>query len=115
MGPGILTVSQSVSQPNGNRLKSGSVDNVTVIAAELVQPVGAVNVTEYTPDVKTVMLGVVAPVLKMIFVPGLLVKVTEPPLQNVVGPPGVMTGGGGTGRTCTMKVADVAVQNGAAE
>jgi hypothetical protein len=79
----------------------------------LVQPFGERNVTEYTPEVNTVILGVVAPVLQMIFTGGELVSVTDPPLQNVVGPPGVITGGGGDGYTLIVKDA-VSEQNGAA-
>ena len=107
IGPGTFTVSQSVSQPNGKRLKFGSFDLVTVILAELVHPLGAVNVTVYTPDVKMVILCVVAPVFQMILVAYELVSVTESPLQNVVGPLGVIVGGGGIGTTWMMMVGEV--------
>jgi hypothetical protein len=38
------------------------------------------------------------------------VKVTLPPVQNVVGPPGVMVGVAGIGLTVTVVVADDALE-----
>jgi len=38
------------------------------------------------------------------------VSVTEPPAQNVVGPPAVITGVGGVALTVTVVAADVALQ-----
>ena len=53
------------------------------------------------------MLCVVAPVLQRLFNALELVSVTEPPLQNMVGPLGVMVGGVGAGYTLIMNGVDV--------
>lgn len=51
-----------------------------------------VFVTVYVPGVDTVIEGVVAPFDQVMFVVTLEVRVTDPPEQNVVGPPAVITG-----------------------
>ena len=54
------------------------------------------------------MLAVVAPFDHKYVVPELEVKVTLPPAQNVVGPPGVMVGVAGNGLTVTVALPDTA-------
>ena len=51
-----------------------------------------------------------APVDHRYVVPAEAVKVTEPPAQNVVGPPAVIAGAAGVGFTTTVVGADVALQ-----
>lgn len=53
---------------------------------------------------------VVAPVDQVLPVADELVKVTLPPAQNVVGPPGVIVGVAGGETTVTVVPADVEVQ-----
>ena len=68
---------------------------VTTILFDIVLPHELVVVTEYVPDVVTLMVGVVAPVLQT---PPLFPdKVTEPPLQNVVALPAVIIDAIGNG------------------
>ena len=55
-----------------------------------------VTTTEYVPEVATLILEVVCPPGDHKYVePAEEVKVTEPPAQNVVGPPAVIVGVGG--------------------
>ena len=78
---------------------------VTTMLLEVVLPHELVVVTEYVPDVVTLMVGVVAPVLQT---PPLFPdKVTEPPLQNVVAPPAVIVAAVGTGLTVTTMLLEV--------
>ena len=51
-----------------------------------------VFVTEYVPPLVTVMEGVVAPFDQVMSEVTLEVKTTDPPAQNEVGPPAVITG-----------------------
>ena len=63
------------------------------------------------PLVVTLFDCVVAPPgVQTLWVALLLVRVTLPPAQNVVGPPAVMVGVAGNGLTVTTVGADVAVQ-----
>ena len=82
-------------------------------AAEAVQPLMSVMVTLYVPDTETVMEEVVAPVLQ-IYVAAAgteeAVRVTEPPLQNVVGPEGVIVTTGVGFTVTTVPEAAEAVQ-----
>ena len=57
------------------------------------------------------MDGVVAPFDHVFPVADDEVRTTEPPAQNVVGPPAVMVGTGGSGFTVTVVVVDVAEQD----
>lgn len=76
---------------------------VTTMLLEVVLPHELVVVTEYVPEVVTLMLGLVAFVLQT---PPLFPdKVTLPPLQKVVAPPAVIVGAVGSG--FTVKVLDV--------
>ena len=58
------------------------------------QPLPSVTVTEYEPDALTVTDCVVAPLFHSHDKPAEAVNVTEPPAQNVVGPPAVMFAAG---------------------
>src|SRR5437773_9644720 len=58
------------------------------------QPLASVTVTEYVPDTLTLMATVVAPGPHRYLEAADDVRVTEPPWQNVVGPPGVIVGVG---------------------
>ena len=61
------------------------------------------------PLVLTVIACVVAPVDQRYVPPALAVRVTEPPSQNVVGPPAVIVATG-VELTVTAGAADVALQ-----
>lgn len=73
---------------------------VTVVPADGAdeQP-ATVTVTVYVPAVETLIDCVVAPVDHKLSVADDEVKVTLPPVQKVVGPPGVIVGVGGIGLT----------------
>lgn len=81
---------------------------VTDVLAEVrLQPLALVTVTEKTPDVETVILCVVAPLLQRYDGAAELVKVTLPPTQKVVGPLAVMVGTPGSGFLTTLVAAEV--------
>jgi hypothetical protein len=84
---------------------------VTVVPADgaEVQP-PLVTVTVYVPPVVTVIDWVVSPVDHTLPLADDEVKVTLPPAQKVVGPPGVTVGVAGNGFTVTVVPADVAEQ-----
>ena len=88
---------------DGVATASGVGFTVTVVPADVadVQP-PLVTVTEYVPAVETVIACVIAPVDHRLPVADDEVKVTLPPVQNVVGPPAVMVGVGGTGLTVPL-------------
>ena len=65
-------------------------------------------ITEYDPDVVTVIDCVVAPFDQTLFVATDEVKTTELPEQNVVAPPAVIVGVVGNGFTVTTVADDVA-------
>ena len=76
---------------------------VTVVDAEpTVHPLAFATVTEYDPDVFTEIDCVVAPVLHKYELAALDVSVTEPPVQNVVGPLALIVGVVGAGLTVTV-------------
>jgi hypothetical protein len=84
---------------------------VTVVQADTAaQPFSFVTITPYEPDVVTVIDCVCAPVDQTYVVADGAVSVTEPPAQNVVGPPAVTTGVGGFAFTVTAVAVDVALQ-----
>jgi hypothetical protein len=84
---------------------------VTVVAAEVaLQPLAFVTVTLNEPEVVTLIDCVVAPFDQRYPAALGAVKVTEPPSQNVVGPPAVITGIDGFAFTVTVIGADVALQ-----
>lgn len=69
-----------------------------LVAVQLPEP----TLTVYEPLVLTVIEFVVSPVDQVFPAGADEVKVTEPPLQKVVGPPGVIVGVAGGGFTVTM-------------
>ena len=74
---------------------TGNAFTVTTVAADVAEhPAALVTVTVYEPEVLTVIDCVVAPVLHNHDVPADAVKVTDPPVQNVVGPPAVIVATG---------------------
>ena len=84
---------------------------VTTVAAEVAeQPDPLVTVTVYEPEALTEIDCVVAPVDHVLPVAEEEVKVTEPPEQNVVGPPADMVGVAGFEFTVTTVVVEVAEQ-----
>lgn len=81
-----------------------TVFTVTTVAADVAEhPLPSVTVTEYEPDELTVIDCVVAPLLHNHDVPADAVSITEPPAQNVVGPPAVIVAVG-NGFTITVAV-----------
>src|SRR6266550_912004 len=92
---------QNVVGPPAVIVGVGSGLTVTVVAAEVaVQPFASVTVTVNEPDVLTLIDCAVAPLDHKYVVPAGAVSVTEPPTQNVVGPPAVIVGVG-SGLTVT--------------
>ena len=84
---------------------------VTTVAADVAeQPEPFVTVTVYDPEVLTVIDCEVAPLDQRFPLAADDVRVTEPPEQNVVGPPAVIVGIGGFELTVTTVAADVAEQ-----
>jgi hypothetical protein len=80
-------------------LALGLAFTVTVVAAEVaLHPPAPVTVTVNEPEVFTVMDCVVAPLFQRYELPALAVNTTEPPVQKLVTPLGVMvaTGNGFT-------------------
>ena len=76
---------------------------VTLVAAEVAEQLLAfVTVTEYEPEALTVIAWVVALLLHNHEVPADAVNVTEPPVQNVVGPPGVIVAAGNAFTTTSI-------------
>ena len=83
---------------------------VTVVAADIaLQPLAFVTITPYEPELVTLIDCVVAPFDQRYPVDSGAVSVTEPPAQNVVGPPAVITGVDGRALTVIVVVA-VALQ-----
>ena len=89
---------------------AGGAVTVIVVPALVELQVPFETVTVYVPEVETVIACVVSAVDQVF--PGADddVKVTEPPVQNVVGPPGVITGTAGAGLTVTVVAEEVATQ-----
>jgi len=84
---------------------------VTVVDAEVaLQPDAFVTVTLYEPDVVTLIDCVVAAFDQRYEAEDGAVSVTEPPAQNVVEPPAVITGVDGFALTVTVVDAEVALQ-----
>ena len=101
---------QKVVGPPAVIVAAGRALTVTVVAADVAeQPLASVTVTLYAPAALTVMDWVVAPLDQRYALALDDVSVTEPPAQNVVGPPAVMVGDGG-GLTVTLVAAEVAEQ-----
>ena len=99
---------QNVVGPPAVIVAAGNGFTVTAVAADVAeQPAALVTVTVYDPDALTVIDCVVAPLLHDHDAPADAVSVTEPPLQNVSGPPAVMVAAG-NGLTVTTVAADVA-------
>jgi hypothetical protein len=93
---------QNVVGPDGVIVADGSAFTVTVVAAEVaLQPLALVTVTLYEPEAVTLIDCVVAPFDQSHDAPELAVSVTEPPVQNVVGPEGVIAAAG-SGLTFTV-------------
>ena len=84
---------------------------VTVVAADVEEQVPLETVTVYEPEAVTVIDCAVAPVDQVFPVAEDDVKVTELPEQNVVGPPAVMVGTGGSVFTVTNVAAEVDEQD----
>lgn len=89
---------------------AGGAVTVIVVPALVELHVPFETVTVYVPEVETVIACVVSVVDQVFPVADEEVKVTEPPVQNVVGPPGVITGVLGAGLTVTVVAEDVATQ-----
>ncbi len=84
---------------------------VTVVDADVaLQPLAFVTVTLYEPDVVTLIDCVVAPFDQRYESAADAVKVTDPPAQNVVAPPAVITGVATAALTVTAVSAEVALQ-----
>jgi hypothetical protein len=84
---------------------------VTDVAAEVaVQPPAFVTVTLYEPDAVTLIDCVVSPLDQRYEAEDGAVNVTEPPAQNVVDPPAVITGVDGFAFTVTDVAAEAALQ-----
>ena len=82
---------------------------VTVVAAEVaLHPPAPVTVTVNEPELLTVMDWVVAPLFQRYELPALAVNTTEPPLQKLVTPFGVMLAAG-TGLTLMVTGAETAL------
>ena len=81
-----------------------------MVAVDVAEQEPFETVTEYVPLVVTVIDCVVAPFDQVFPVADEDVRTTEPPAQNVVGPPAVMVGTGGTGFTVTVVEAAAEVQ-----
>lgn len=87
----------------------GFVFTVTTVAAEVAeQPDPFVTVTVNDPEVLTVIDCEVAPLDQRFPLADEEVRVTEPPVQKVVGPPAEIVGVGGFAFTVTTVAADVA-------
>ena len=81
---------------------------VTTVVAEVAEQPPLVTVTEYEPEFVTTMDCVVAPVDQRLPEAAEEVSITDPGVQNVVGPPAVIVGVAGTGFTVTVVPADAA-------
>ena len=89
---------------------AGSGLTVTLVAALVAEhPLALVTVTLWLPDAVTSIDWVVAPFDQRYEVPALAVRVTEPPSQNVVGPPAVIVAAG-SAFTVTVVAVLVALQ-----
>jgi hypothetical protein len=85
--------SQKTVGPFGVTVGVGLALTCTAIAVELpTHPLASVTVTIYEPEVVTRMDCVVDALLHKYEVAADAINVTEPPSQNVVGPPGVTVG-----------------------
>lgn len=89
---------------------AGGAVTVIVVPALVELQVPFETVTVYVPDVETVIACVVSAVDQVFPAAADEVSVTEPPVQNVVGPPGVMIGTLGAAFTVTAVAEDVATQ-----
>ncbi|MNU79314.1 hypothetical protein D3C71_689280 [compost metagenome] len=89
---------------------AGSGVTVMLIGADVVEQAPIEAVTVYAPPVVTVIAWVVPPFDQVFPVVADDVKTTEPPAQNVVGPPAVIVGTAGSGFTVTVVATDVAEQ-----
>ena len=88
------------------------VEGVVLTVTEMVFDAGETQfpsstVTEYDPEVETVIDCVVAPVDQTLLLADDEVNTTEPPEQNVVAPPAVTTGVVGIGFTVTIVAVEV--------
>lgn len=85
---------------------------VTLVTAEVrVHPAAFETVTVNEPDVVTVIVCVVAPFDHKYEVDAGAESVTEPPAQNVVGPPAVIVGMAGKAFTVTTVAALAALKH----
>ena len=101
---------QNVVAPVGVIVAAGSGLTVTVVAGDVaLQPFAFVTVTVKLPLAAGVIDCVVAPFDQRYDAPALAVSVTEPPVQNVVAPEGVMVAAGAV-FTVTVVAADVVLQ-----
>lgn len=89
----------------------GSGLTVTVVTADVAEQVPFETVTLKFPLAETVIVCVVAPFDQVFPVAEEEVKVTDPPAQNVVGPPGVIVGVAGSGFTVTVVATEVDEQD----
>ena len=90
---------------------AGSGFTVMVVTADVAEQDPFETVTLNVPLVVTVIDCVVAPFDQVFPVADEEVKTTDPPAQNVVGPPAVIVGVAGSGLTVTVVTADVAEQD----
>jgi len=101
---------QNVVGPEGVIVAAGSAFTITAVGVLVaLQPFAFVTMTLYEPLALTAIDCVVAPVDQSQDDPALAVSVTEPPLQNVVGPDGVIAAAG-SAFTVTAVGALVALQ-----
>ena len=95
--------------PLGVMLALGLAFTVTVVADEVaLHPPAPVTVTVKEPELFTVMDCVVAPLFQRYELPALAVNTTEPPVQKLVTPFGVMVAAG-TGLTLMVTGAETAL------
>jgi hypothetical protein len=96
--------------PPGLIVGVGNALTVTVVGVDVAEhPFTSVIVTALPPEVVARAVCVVSPVFHEYKLAALAVKFTEPPVQNVVAPPGVIIGVG-KALTVTLVAEDVAEQ-----
>jgi hypothetical protein len=85
----------------------GKAFTVTLVATEVAEQKPLLTVTEYDPELLTVIDCVVAPVDHVFPVAEDDVKMTEPPAQNVVGPLAEIVGVAGVGFTVMVSTLEL--------
>lgn len=100
---------QKVVGPFGVMVAAGKAFTVIVVAAEVaLHPPAPVTVAVKDPEAFTVMDCVVAPLFQRYELPALAVNTTEPPVQKLVTPFGVIVAAG-TGFTLMVTGAETAL------